>query len=110
MVESPTMWDFSMPPRLTVDDGREAKAELEGLRAGTINLDEVLAGRGVGAHDFHRRRAEIAAKRELARREMSEKYEVEIDPREMYLITANEGVNRPQSPPQPEPIEEDEES
>jgi len=92
-VESPTMWDFSMPPRLTVDDGRESRAELEGLRAGTINLDEVLAGRGVSPNDFHRRRAEIAAKRELARAAAESEYKVKIDPREMYLIIPNEGAN-----------------
>lgn len=89
-IGSPTMWDFSMPPRLTVDDGRESKAELEGLRAGTINLDEVLAGRGVNADDFHRKRAENAAKRELTRREVEEEYQVPIDTREMYLVGPNE--------------------
>jgi capsid protein len=88
----PTAWSFSTPPRLTVDDGREAKAEMEALRAGVINLDEILQARGVVVDDFHRARAENAAMREIIRIETEKKHGVTIDPREMFLLTANEPV------------------
>jgi len=89
-VESPTMWDFSMPARLTVDDGREAKAEREGLMTGYVNLDEIIEGRGNNLQSFLDKRARIAAMRTIARQKAEAEYSVAIDPREMYLITPNE--------------------
>jgi hypothetical protein len=89
-VASPTMWDFSMPARLTVDDGREAKAEREGLMTGYVNLDEIIEGRGNNLQSFLDKRARIAAMRTIARQKAEAEYQVTIDPREMYLITPNE--------------------
>jgi hypothetical protein len=88
---SPTMWDFSMPPRLTVDDGRESKAELEGLRYGSINIDEVLSSRGVSNPTmFFRQRARLAAIEEIERLAAEKEFNVSIDPRKMGMLTPNE--------------------
>ena len=40
-------WGFAMPTKLTVDYGRDAKAQRDDYAAGLVNLAEILAERGV---------------------------------------------------------------
>ena len=96
VVNAPTLWDFSKPPRLSVDDGRESKMELEELRTGSRNLDEVLEARGLRQDDFYMKRAwSVAERKAIAAKvsqEASEKYgtEIKIEDREMFMLTPNE--------------------
>lgn len=39
-------WDFTMPQKLTVDYGRDAKAQREDYLCGLVNLGDILAERG----------------------------------------------------------------
>lgn len=39
-------WDFQMPARMTVDDGREAKQRLENLKMGVTTEDDIAAENG----------------------------------------------------------------
>ncbi len=101
LLDQPTAWDFSRPPRLTVDDGREAKAELDEVVTGTRLLSEVLGARGEDEDSFYRQRAVSVAKRKIiaaqTAAEMSKQYgfEVTIDDREMFMQTPNELATAP---------------
>lgn len=95
-LKNPTAWEFSYPPRLSVDDGRESKMESDELRLGSRNLSEVLEARGLTEDAFYESRAWSVAKRKaIAARvavEASDKYQVPItiEEREMFMQTPNE--------------------
>ena len=95
---------FTRPPRLTVDDGREAKSEAEAYRAGHVNETEIQGAKGRTLEQHFAERAEEAAKKILARQAAEEKYGVEIDPREMGLLTPNDppaaGATDSEGPPE----------
>jgi hypothetical protein len=98
-LKNPTAWSFSYPPRLTVDDGRESKMELDELVTGSRNMDEVLAARGLTEDEFYDRRARSVWMRkwkaESIAAELNQKYgaEIKVEAREMFMQTANEMGN-----------------
>ena len=89
-LDSPMAWTFSRPPRLTVDDGRELKSQMDAWRAGAVNMTEIVEGRGDTIEEHYDRRAEEIALREKARIAAEERHGVSIDPREMAMLTPNE--------------------
>jgi hypothetical protein len=107
---NPTLWGFSKPPRLSVDDGREDKALLEGWRAGTRNLTEVIEANGRDIEEFTRERANEIVLRKLIAAEVGAAAGVEIEDREMAMLTPNEMGEQGDAPDmeEPNPIEEDE--
>jgi hypothetical protein len=112
-VSNPFAWDFSRPPRLTVDDGRESKMELEELRTGSRNMDEILGARGLTEEEFTDKRARsVWMRKHKARsvaKELNAKYgeDIEIEDREMFMLTPNEVAEtepeEPQTPSKNEP-------
>lgn len=83
-------WDFSTPPKLTIDDGRITK-ELEALwKMGAANLRDIVSMRGKTLESHYQERAQEVALRKLAARQAYEIYGVEVDDREMSMLTANE--------------------
>lgn len=96
LLDHPFSWEFSKPPRLSVDDGRESKMEVEEWRAGLRNTDEIAEARGMTADDLHRKRAYIIGSRKVIARQVSEElskssgYEITIEDREMAMLTPNE--------------------
>ena len=95
-LDAPTLWDFSRPPRLSVDDGRESKMEVEEVRVGTKNVGEVLESRGINEDDFIDSRARSVWNRKykakIIAEELNQKYgqQIEIEDREMFMLTAND--------------------
>ena len=95
-VKNPTAWDFSRPPRLSVDDGRESKMELEELRAGSRNLSEVWEARGITEDEFEDARARSVWMRKFkavsVAEELNKKHgvQIKIEEREMFMLTPNE--------------------
>lgn len=89
-LQKPMAWTFSMPPRLTVDDGRELKSQLDAWRAGAINMTEIAEARGDTVETHYAARAREIAMRELARQAAEQEFGVTIDPREMAMLTPNE--------------------
>jgi len=95
-LHAPTLWDFSRPPRLSVDDGRESKMEVEEVRVGTKNISEVLEARGINEDDFIDARARSVWNRKykakIIAEELNQKHEqnIGIEDREMFMLTANE--------------------
>ena len=96
LLDHPLSWRFSIPPRLSVDDGRESKMEVEEWRAGLRNTDEITEARGITEEDFSRKRAWSIANRKIIARQVSEEasktsgYEIVVDDREMAMLTPNE--------------------
>jgi len=88
LLAHPFAWDFTTPPRLTLDDGKEAQMNREGFKLGLVNLDEIIEGQSV--EDFLRKRATYAALEEKIRIEVGNEHGVEIDPRKMSMLTPNE--------------------
>lgn len=119
-LKNPMAWDFSRPPRLSVDDGRESKMELDELITGSRNLGEVLEARGLTEDEFEDQRARSVWMRKYkarsVARELNEKYgeDITVEDREMFMLTPNE-TPEDQSPPQKtdeggnQPKEDDEE-
>jgi hypothetical protein len=107
-------WDFNMPPILTIDDGRIAKATIELWRAGLISDEDILSDMGKDEEDYWPRKFESAAKKELAFIDAQEKAGVELDYRYKGMFTANdmaqqEPMEAPESPEIPEEEELEEE-
>ena len=96
LLDHPFSWEFSKPPRLSVDDGRESKMEVEEWRAGLRNTDEILEARGLTTGEHDERRARIIGNRKVVARRVSEElskssgYEITIEDREMAMLTPNE--------------------
>jgi hypothetical protein len=107
-LRNPSAWSFSYPPRLSVDDGRESKMEMNELVTGSRNLSEVLEARGIVEDEFLRARAwSVANRKAIARivaEEASAKYgvDVTIEDREMFMQTPNE-MGATEEPDAPEP-------
>lgn len=83
-------WEFSTPPKLTIDDGRITK-ELETLwKMGAANMRDIVSMRGKTYEEHIRERAHEVALRKMAAAEASALYGVKIEDREMSMLTANE--------------------
>lgn len=91
-------WDFSTPPKLTIDDGRITK-ELETLwRIGAANMRDIVSMRGKTLEEHYAERATEVALRRIAARDASAAFGVPVDDREMAMLTPNEmaGATQPQ--------------
>jgi hypothetical protein len=95
-LKNPTAWSFSYPPRLTVDDGRESKMELNELVTGSRNLAEILGARGLTEDEFLDQRARSVWLRKYKAQAISEELNakhgvsINVESREMFMQTANE--------------------
>jgi hypothetical protein len=83
-------WDFNMPPILTIDDGRVAKATIELWRAGLISDDDILSDMGKDEEDYWPRKFEQAVKKEKAFVASQAGSGVELDPRYKGMWTPND--------------------
>jgi hypothetical protein len=83
---------------------------LEGWRAGTRNLTEVIEANGRDIEEFTRERANEIVLRKLIAAEVGAAAGVEIEDREMAMLTPNEMGEHGDAPDmeEPNPIEEDE--
>lgn len=114
MLEKPTAWSFSYPAKLTVDDGRELQGLINGWRAGVVNMTEIVEARGDTIESHYETRAREIAIREMTKEAAEEEYDIEIDSREMAMLTPNEQPDaeepemEPQAPQEPEQPDQEE--
>jgi hypothetical protein len=100
LLDEPFAWEFSTPPRLSVDDGRESKMELQEWLTGSRNKSELLEARGLTEEEFDMQRAWSVANRKIIARKVAEEatkasgFDIVIDDREMVLLTPNEPPER----------------
>lgn len=86
-------WSFSKPPKLTVDDGRVSKANLELWRAGILNDEDLLSDLGKDHNEHFRNRFLRAADKEMMFAEVQESKGVELDTRYKGMFTPNDMGN-----------------
>lgn len=100
-------WTFSTPPKLTIDDGRVAKELESKWKMGALNMRDIVSMHGKSLEDHYRERATEIALRKLAKEEAENTYGVEIDDREMAMLTPND-MSEAQKPTNQEPPSPDE--
>jgi hypothetical protein len=83
-------WDFTMPQKLTIDDGRVSKELIEGWKAGYINQTDILGAYGKDLKTHLYERAEEIAMRKVIAAEVGARHRVEIEEREMAMLTPND--------------------
>jgi capsid protein len=83
-------WSFSMPPKLTVDDGRVSKAMLEMWRAGVVSDEDLLDEMGKDHDEFYRNKFRRAVVKEQLFEEAQEGEGVELDSRYKGMFTPND--------------------
>jgi hypothetical protein len=83
-------WEFSTPPKLTIDDGRVMKELESAYKLGFKSAGDITAAMGKKYSDVVRAKAEEAAMRQIITREIEEKYGVHIDAREIAMMTPND--------------------
>jgi hypothetical protein len=81
---------FSKPPKLTIDDGRVMKELESSYKLGFKSASDITGAMGREYKDVIRQKAEEAALRQVIAKEIGDKYGVEIEPRELLMLTPNE--------------------
>ena len=83
-------WEFSTPPKLTIDDGRVMKELESAYKLGFKSAEDITAAMGKSYSDVVRAKAEEAALRQIITAEVEKKYGVKIDSREIAMMTPND--------------------
>ena len=96
-------WEFSTPPKLTIDDGRVMKELESAYKLGFKSASDITAAMGKKYVDVVRSKAEEAAMRQVIIKETEEKYGVQIDAREIAMMTPNEQPDPDNAQPAPQP-------
>ena len=93
-IQSPMLWGFSKPPRLSVDDGREASAMRDDFRMGAINLADIHEANGTSEEKHLKTRLATLKRQKIAMMEANKELEAlgaaPIESREIVMLTANE--------------------
>ena len=84
-------WGFSKPRKLTIHDSKNSKSRIEEIRLGNRNMTADVMENGYESYQqFLYERANEVADRKLIAAQVSQQRGVEIDSREMLMLTANE--------------------
>jgi capsid protein len=89
-------WEFSTPPKLTIDDGRVMKELESAYKLGFKSAGDITAAMGKKYTDVVRMKAEEAAMRQVIKVEVEKKYGVKIDSREIAMMTPNDQPDQEQ--------------
>ena len=82
-------WDFTMPKKLTIDDGRVSKELIEMWKAGHTNQTDILGAYGKSLEEHLRERAEEIALGKVIAKEVGAAHGVEITDDEMGMRNPN---------------------
>lgn len=106
LLDHPTAWDFTYPPRLTIDDGREAAGMRDNFRMGSVNLTDILEAEGKTYSEHIDQRISEVVERETKRlKAEADNPGIKIDPRDIVMLTPNEmpqAATQPKDQPQQE--------
>lgn len=83
-------WEFSTPPKLTIDDGRVMKEMESSYKLGFQSASDITAAMGKEYRKVITQKAEESALRQVIASEVGAKYGVVIDQRELLMLTQNE--------------------
>jgi len=83
-------WDFTMPPKVSIDPGRDSKALIEEYKIGSVNMTEIMQEMGKTYESVIRERAIEVATRKRIVKEVEAATGETVDDREMQMLTPNE--------------------
>jgi len=83
-------WDFTMPPKLSIDPRHDSKAQIDEYKVGAQNMTGILQEKGKTHSEHIRERCMEIVERKRLKEEFEAKYDVEIDPRELQMLTPND--------------------
>ena len=83
-------WDFTMPPKVSIDPRNDSKTQIEEYKIGSVNMTGILQEKGkIHGQHIRERCAEI-----VERKQIQAEYEaasgIKIDDRELQMLTPNE--------------------
>lgn len=82
-------WSFTMPQKLTIDDGRVSKELIELWKIGAINMSDIFGMLGTNTEE----QFDTRARETYLRKKAAEKWsieDIEVEDREMCMFTPNE--------------------
>ena len=82
-------WDFTMPRKLTIDDGRVGKEQEAAWKGGWQNHQDILGAYGKNLEEHYEARAREVYLRKQAAKRWS-KDGIEVEDREMAMLTPND--------------------
>jgi capsid protein len=91
--ENATDWDkftYSMPPQMTIDPRHDAKTDMEDYKLGRKNMTQLLKRDGKSLIPHLKERLYEIVQRKLLKEQYEQEYGVQIDDREMFMLTPNE--------------------
>lgn len=83
-------WGFTMPPKITIDPRNDSKTQIEEYKLGAVNMTGILQEKGKTHADHIRERCAEIIERKTIQGEYESKYGVEIDDRELQMLTPND--------------------
>jgi hypothetical protein len=83
-------WDLTMPPKLSIDPGRDSKARIEDYKIGFKNLTGILQEEGKTRTQHYNERCAEIVEREEIKAEWEKRTGIQIDSREMQMLTPND--------------------
>ena len=83
-------WEFTMPPKLSIDPRNDSKTQADEYKLGAVNMTGILQEKGKTHAEHVRERCAEIIERKTIKEEYEAKYGVEIDDREMQMLTPNE--------------------
>jgi capsid protein len=83
-------WGFTLPPKISIDPGKDSVANLNEWRAGAKNMTQILSEQGLQYEDQMRQRANEISIRKKVQQETEKRTGIQIDDREMAMYTPNE--------------------
>jgi len=83
-------WNFTLPPKVSIDGGRDSVAKMNEWRSGAINMTELVAERGKSIDDHYLERAREVALRKRIQQEVETETGIKIEDREMSMLNVNE--------------------
>lgn len=83
-------WNFTMPPKVSIDPGRDSKSIIEEYKIGLLTRTEIMQEMGKNFEDVTRQRAVEITTMKRIQREVEDATGETIEPREMQMLTPNE--------------------
>ena len=83
-------WGFTLPPKISIDPGKDSISNQNEWKVGFKNLTEILAERGLTLEDHYRQRANEVALKKTIQQETEKRTGQQIEDREMAMLTPNE--------------------
>ena len=92
-------WEFTMPPKLSIDPRNDSRTQLDEYKIGAQNMTGILQERGKTHAEHIRERCGEIVERKIIKEEFEAAYGVEISDRELQMLNVNE---MPEADPEPQ--------